>query len=300
MGVSEHVEEHLELCAALALGAITARDRESLAQHIAEGCPECEAALADYERAAVLLAASVPPAMPRPEVLEQLMQKVESGSNGKASDADASPRATGSSGSSMSARPAPSRPASKVIPLAKGRSFEMPEWGWMAAAAGFAVTTLLMGVWAFQLGGDVRRLREELSDNGKVIASLNEQLGDEQHWSEVMTSPESRFAVLSATPSADLVMRGRVTFNPTTQRAVVVFENLRPTPGKAYELWAIFDTTPTSLGMIQTDDSGRAIVRIEKIGDPNHLVAFAVSLENPGGSPNKNAPAGPVVLLGKV
>ena len=45
--MSEHLEEHLDLCAGYALGSLDAPDRIRLEAHLADGCPACEAALAE-------------------------------------------------------------------------------------------------------------------------------------------------------------------------------------------------------------------------------------------------------------
>ena len=42
------------------------------------------------------------------------------------------------------------------------------------------------------------------------------------------------------------------------------------------------------------------MMRLENLGEPKLLAAFAISLEPAGGSPNPNAPSGPVVMLGKL
>jgi len=47
-------------------------------------------------------------------------------------------------------------------------------------------------------------------------------------------------------------------------------------------------------------EAGRAVVRLEDVGDPATLQAIAGSLEPEGGSPNPAAPSGPVVMVGKV
>ena len=60
--MSEHRLEHLDLCAEWALGTLSPEDRRKLDEHLAGGCVECEAALADFSAASVLLAASAPAA----------------------------------------------------------------------------------------------------------------------------------------------------------------------------------------------------------------------------------------------
>ena len=41
--VTEHREEHLELCAAYAVGNIDPADRQKLIEHLGQGCDACEA-----------------------------------------------------------------------------------------------------------------------------------------------------------------------------------------------------------------------------------------------------------------
>jgi len=67
VGVSQHRDEHLDLCAAYVLGCLDEADRSRLEAHLAEACPVCEGALRDFGGSAVLLAASVPPALPSPD-----------------------------------------------------------------------------------------------------------------------------------------------------------------------------------------------------------------------------------------
>ena len=90
------------------------------------------------------------------------------------------------------------------------------------------------------------------------------------------------------------------TYDPASRSAVVVFDHFHAPSGHDYELWAIRGGHPASLGLIQADPSGHAVMRIENVGDSASLTHFAVSLERQGGSPDKNAPAGPVVMLGKL
>ena len=49
--MSEHREEHIDLCAGYALGSLDEADLERIDQHLAEGCEHCEAALADFSTA---------------------------------------------------------------------------------------------------------------------------------------------------------------------------------------------------------------------------------------------------------
>ncbi|MFM0733022.1 anti-sigma factor [Paraburkholderia sediminicola] len=68
--------------------------------------------------------------------------------------------------------------------------------------------------------------------------------------------------------------------------------------GRAMELWGIpANGHPVSLGMLPDSASGRVTAGLQK---PESYQALAVSIEAPGGSPDHNAPSGPVVFSGKL
>ena len=68
-----HSERHEELVALLALGAPLGAEAAELDRHRAEGCPTCEALLAEGREAAAALGASVSPATPPPELRERIL-----------------------------------------------------------------------------------------------------------------------------------------------------------------------------------------------------------------------------------
>ena len=69
-------------------------------------------------------------------------------------------------------------------------------------------------------------------------------------------------------------------------------------PGRAMELWGIpASGHPVSLGLLPDNASGKVSVGQQK---PESYAALAVSIEAPGGSPDHNAPSGPVVFTGKL
>lgn len=68
--------------------------------------------------------------------------------------------------------------------------------------------------------------------------------------------------------------------------------------GRAMELWGIpANGHPVALGMLPDSASGKVPAGQQK---PASYAALAVSIEAPGGSPNPNAPTGPVVFSGKL
>lgn len=69
---------------------------------------------------------------------------------------------------------------------------------------------------------------------------------------------------------------------------------MQQTPqGKQYQLWAIVDNKPVSVGMITNDCVG--LCKMSKI---DHAQAFAITLEKEGGSPTPTMPA--MYVIGKV
>jgi anti-sigma-K factor RskA len=272
--VSEHRDEHLELCAGYALSSLDPEDRERLESHLAQGCVTCEAALADFSATTVLLAASASAAAPSRELRGRVLEAV--GREGP-----------------PAAEPAPAERGGRVIQLPARRRAVWPQWVLGAAAAALAITTGLF--WS-----DASRLRREIGARDRQVAELGSRLTEAERLNEVLSAPGAKVAMLEMTPAGVQELRARATYDPASRSAVVVFDHFTPPSGHDYELWALIDATPASLGVIKADASGRAVIRLDNVGDPSHLNAFAVSLEPAGGSPNHSAPSGPVVMLGKL
>ncbi|MFM0715216.1 anti-sigma factor [Paraburkholderia strydomiana] len=69
-------------------------------------------------------------------------------------------------------------------------------------------------------------------------------------------------------------------------------------PGRTMELWGIpANGHPVSLGLLPDSATGTVTAGQQK---PENYEALAVSIEAPGGSPDHNAPSGPVVFTGKL
>lgn len=275
--MSGNHEALIELCAGYAIGGLDEADRARMEEHLARGCAECEAALADFSVGAVLLAAAAPPALPSPRLKERVLAAAHAEQTRAELAAAEAPQL-------VRARPPHERRR------APRRFIAAAIYGWAAAAS------LALGVFVFARA--TWRLRGELAIVREEVAGLEQRLEAEARWMQVLSAPSARVAVLAATPAGNADLRARATLDPATRRAVVVFDNLQAPSGRDYELWAIRGASPASLGVIKADESGRAVMRIDDVGDPATLNAFAVSLEPAGGSPTPTAPTGPVVMLG--
>lgn len=283
--MSEHREEHIDLCAGYALGSLDADDRRRLEEHLTRGCEVCEAALADFSATTVLLAASAPPAPPPRALRERVLSMVAS------TRQDDRPVSLAETLEAPLPRPVAPRPVLELRPRPRPSSWSF--WVPALAAAAFAVASVL-------LWNQVRDLRREVETRRGEVTQLNARLADEERLNQVLSAPAARVAVLELTPQGEQALRARATYDPESHDAVVVFDNFKAPSGYDYQLWALDGATPRSLGVIKTDDSGRAVMHLPGAGDPGTLAAFAVSLEPVGGSPNPAAPSGPVVMLGKL
>jgi anti-sigma-K factor RskA len=264
--VSQHREEHLELCAGSVLSDLSESEARELEAHLDEGCPTCDAELSRLSRGARALAFMAPPLRAPAELRGRVLDAVRSEAPGRA--------------------PIPlRRPAARRAPIA----------AWMAAAA--AVVVVVLGIMEWRVAS---RLRRELASSREEIARLNEQIEAEREWAAVTTAPQARVIDLAPTPAGSPQLQARVTYDPATRRAVVTGVNLAAPEGKDYQLWAILKTGPASLGLVRADSQGRALLRLPNAGDPASLAAFAISLERKGGASTATAPEGPVVMVGKL
>jgi anti-sigma-K factor RskA len=270
--VSRAHEEFIDLCAGHALGSLDEAERKRLEEHLASGCDECEAALAEFSATTVLLAASAPAARPSPHLRERVLGAIHGEREREATARRREERGT-------AARPA------------RRRGFPWgAAYGWAAAAC--------LAVALFVFARATWRLRSELAGFQQALSALEQRLLESERWAAVSSAPAARVAALAPTPEGSPDLRARATLDPGTRRAILYFDNLHAPSGRDYELWAIRGTGPASLGVIKADDNGHAVVRVEDVGDPATLNAFAVSLEPAGGSPTPTAPTGPVVMVG--
>lgn len=270
--MSTHREEYADRCAGWALGFLDDADRARFEAHLATGCPECEAVIADFSKSVMLLAASSPPAWPRPELRAQVLEAARR-------EVPAHPATVGE------------RPAALAFRSRGRRSYAA--WAWAAAAVVFAVATAAS--WS-----SLRRMRDELSAARSQLARAERELEETRRWAAVLGSPRARVVDLAPTPGGAAALRARAIWEPRTGSAVVVFENFTPPPGSDYQLWVIGQAGPISLGLVRPDGRGRAELRLENVGRAGAVHAFAVSLEREGGSTNPHAPQGPVVMLGSL
>jgi anti-sigma-K factor RskA len=266
VAVSESHEAYLELCAGHALDALEPADRERLEAHLANGCPECEAALADHAEAMVAMAATSPSAMPRASVKKRLFAQVNQ--EAREREQIRLPQ--------MPPSPRPDRRA---------------PWGLVWGLAAFGLLFLALNFWNWQRGNT---LLQERNAARAETERLTQELQETQRLVGV-----AKLAILLPTPESNQNQRGTGYFDPATGNTMLVFSHMDKPQDRDFELWALHGPKPTSLGLLQVDANGNAIVNLKGVTDPAQLNAFAVSLEATGGSKSAG-PTGPVVLVGTI
>lgn len=145
------------------------------------------------------------------------------------------------------------------------------------------------------------RLDELQADNASLLAensTLDTEIKTTNRNAELLAQANTQVIELKGTDSfkESLV---RVYWNQTDGLASFVIDNLpEPPTALQYQLWAIVDGTPMSLGVFDLDNSqfASSIRTInEKITSSQ---AFAITLEQLGGSPTPNLEA--LVVIGEV
>lgn len=138
------------------------------------------------------------------------------------------------------------------------------------------------------------KLQQEMSSRSGEMQQMQARYRDE---AEMAADPAMQtVAMRSLQPGT--AMAATMYWNPNKQQAFVSVQKLPPVPeGMQYQLWAIADGKPVSLGMISNETAkagGMQAVELPVAAGQ----AFAVSLEKAGGVPSPTADK--IFLMGKV
>lgn len=273
--MSQHHAEHLELCAGWVLDCLDEDTRQEFEAHRRAGCPECEAEILRLGQAVPLLGWAAPAATPPAQLKALTLAKV---SQLMAAESGA---------------PTPWASTGRVVSLPRRGPASWATWAGAVAAGLLAIASA--GLWR-----EVLNSRHDLEVTRRALLEAENQLEVERQWASLLGAMDARSVSLEPTPDGAAGLRARGTWDPTTRRAVIVFENVGAPGGHDYELWGLHSSGPRSLGLVKADASGRAVVRVDDAGESATLTAFALSLEQSGGSGNPSAPAGPVVMVGRI
>lgn len=190
-----------------------------------------------------------------------------------------------------------------AMPQQNPQPSSVPRW-LTIGRVGWALAAFFIILWGLLLT-QTNRMRGEIVRSRDQVTTLSRDLATERRWSVILNSPSMRTASFTPTPDADPSLRARAVLDPTSRRAVLVFDRFSAPSGQVYEVWALHGTSPTPLGRIKPDQDGRMVMRIDDVGNPDDLSAFTISLEpdspTPPGTPDTpREPAGPIVMFGSL
>lgn len=253
-------EEFENLAALESLGAAFEEERTTLRQHLGT-CASCVAVAREYSEAATLMATSLDPVAPPPELREQIRNAVG--------------------------------PAHATWWDRRKR----PLW-WLATAA---TLFLALWGWSELRVRTVRSQIEELQAAGRTFEESNrrlerenEQLADTLRTLSGSTTRSFVLAGQEVAPKAS----ARVFLDVSQRRALVFFHDLPRNPGdKNYVLWIIRADRPQpqAAGAFDVDQRGEAHLSVENLPVGVELKALAVTLESRG---KASAPTGAKYLVG--
>lgn len=138
-------------------------------------------------------------------------------------------------------------------------------------------------------------------DYDKAIAStdtMNSQLDDMQRQMAIITeNPNLKLAAmkgLEASPASNAT----VYWDSTSKDVYLMVNNLPKPPGdKQYQLWALLNGQPIDLGMVPNEYFLGKKQLLLQMKNASGAQAFAITLENKGGSPT---PKGTMYVLGNL
>jgi anti-sigma-K factor RskA len=254
--MSDH-DEWIGQSAAFALGVLDADERAEFERHLA-GCAECRAEVREHRETAAMLAAGAPSVQPPPGLRARVLDQAR-----------------------------PVRPIAAARPPVATAPPRTAPSRWVAAAA---VVLAIAGVsaWLLERGrrieaeAAVATLEDSLSTRTGEIAALDSALAGRDSLLATVLAEDVRTVTLTSSGTAPAA---RLYWNPAGGRIVLTAHDLPPaSAGRTYQLWGIADGQPLSLGVFDTDVSGRATV--EFTVDPSlRFQVGAITDEPTGGSP---------------
>lgn len=173
------------------------------------------------------------------------------------------------------------------LPVAKSETGPNP-WKWITAAS----VVLLFGMFGLWFTSN----RQATGMEDKVADMKRDQLKNEQIMTALELEKERLSAiqsVLSESSTRKVMLSGtkmapgsyvKVMWTDDGHKAVMVAESIMPAPkDMQYQLWAIADGKPVSIGLFDYDEVMQMTEPFDVM--PENITAFAITMEKRGGSP---------------
>lgn len=167
---------------------------------------------------------------------------------------------------------------------------------WRIAASWVLLALSIAGnVWFFKNWQNSEEKVLALESQNQILAQEGQTLkANYQEEVAILQNPNVKVIPLAGQPDFPNA-KALVYFDKSKQSVYLSNLNLPVAPsGKQYQLWAIVDGKPVDAGMIEGNTS------VLKMKSFSNAVAFAISLENTGGSTTEAGPKGAIYVMGAV
>ncbi len=168
---------------------------------------------------------------------------------------------------------------SKVINIETNKNF-----GSLYKIASAAMLILLLGsiTFSYHFYNKFNHAKNELATAQELIAQKEKQNDSLTGNLDIVTNKYAQSVVLKGTAQVPEAT-AKIFWMKNTGQVYVDYRDLPALPsGKQYQLWAIVDGKPVDAGMINTEKGTYSIQKMKSFGKAE---AFAITLENMGGSP---------------
>ncbi|TVP58958.1 MAG: hypothetical protein EA351_02535 [Gemmatimonadales bacterium] len=264
-----------------------------------------------------LLALSAPPVDPPPALRERLMAEVSAGTESQGESVDGSGAGStparpilvedtpAESASPGAPRPDSSHPGTEPRPSAEparpgrpGSPADAPyPWVRSVLLAAAIVAAVVLGAWNVNLQSDLSERTaalEEAQQELEAVDTLREELATLREDLGTIVSPTGSVISLAGTETRPDA-RARVFVDPQTGRALILaFDLPILTAESIYQLWAIRDGEPFSVGTFTATAEGPARLELDSLDPVAGADLLAVTIEPAPGQP---APTGEMVLI---
>jgi anti-sigma-K factor RskA len=255
---TEH-EYWLEQGEIYALGALDGQELNAFEAHLGSGCVVCQACIEETRETLMLMPRSLSTIAPPAAVKARVLER-------------AAPPAAAVNRARRADR--------------RGRSW------WMAGTATFAAAAVVLIAYA-----NLKSTRAEIARLNSQLAMLQTESAEKDRLIAFLSAREVRAVELTGLAAAPQAT-AKLFWNPVTRRGVLITFGLpKPSPDKAYELWAIAGNEPIAAGVFTVDDRGQARFPLPEMTAGTDFDKFAVTLEPAAGMAK---PSGPMVLLGSL
>ena len=242
-------EEWLERADIYGLGALDGDELIQFEAHLA-ACPVCDGHIRETRENLAVIARSLPPLTPPPQVKARLLHQI-------------SPEVTA--------------PVQE-----KTRSGWFP---WGISAGAFAAAGLVLA-----LTWSLYATRQELHTLQKEVASIQTGSILHETSIEFLSDPHARSVHLKGLAPSPGAVGHFLWNPESRKGILITQGLSKNTPDKVYELWAIAGEEPVPLGTFSVEDKPHTLLKIPSLPQGKSFDKFAVTLEPAGGVPKPTGP----------